>query len=133
MRKKFTYRDGFTLIEVILVILVTAIAIPVLIYLLGQQARFTVDSEKVINAAGLGQALMEEIRSKGYVQADTYDGYSDTKVLSGVQYSRGVVVCYVDSSALDTCVGGPTGFKRVEVTVSSDRGATQIVTLMAEL
>ncbi len=126
-------RDGFTLIEVILVIIITAIAIPVLIYLLGQQARFTVDNEKVINASGLGQALMEEIKSKGYALADTYDGYSDTKTLGSVQYSRGVAVCFVDPSDLDTCAVGPTGYKRIEVAVSSDLGDTRIITLMTDL
>jgi len=125
-------KGGFTLLEVILVIVVTAVAIPVLIFVLGEQARFTVESEKVISAAGLGQALQEEIRSQGFAQADTYDGYSDVKTLGGVQYARSVVVCDVDSSDLDACAGGPTGFKRIEVTVASDAGSTQIVTLMTD-
>lgn len=132
MRKIPCDKRGFTLIEVILVIIVTSIAIPVLIYLLGQQARFTVDSEKVINAAVLGQALVEEIRSEGYGQADTYDGYSDVKTLGSVQYSRNVVVCDVDYSDLETCVAGLTGFKRIAVTISTDLGDTQIVTLLTD-
>lgn len=123
---------GFTLIEVILVIVVTAIAIPVLVFILGQQSRFTVDNEKIVNAAGLAQALQEEIRSAGYAQADTYDGYSDTKTLGEVQYARNVSVCDVDASAPDTCVGGSTGFKRITVAVSSDLGDTTLVTLMTD-
>ena len=132
MRGRRPGQRGFTLVEVILVIVVTAIAIPVLILLLGQQARFTVDNEKIINAATLGQALMEEIRSKGYASADGYDGYSDTKTLGLVQYARTAAVCDVDPSDLDTCVGAPVGYKRIQVTVSSDLGSTEIVTLLTD-
>ncbi len=126
-------RRGFTLIEVILVIIITAIAIPVLIFLLGQQARFTVDSEKTINAAVLGQDLMEEIRSEGYASADGYNGYSDIRTLSSVQYTRSVEVCEVDPSDPDTCTGLAVGFKRIKVTVSSDIGSTEIITLLTDV
>ncbi|MGD2081147.1 MAG: type II secretion system protein [Nitrospirota bacterium] len=133
MRWKRTGAEGFTLIEVILVIVITAITIPVLVFILGQQARSTVGSEKIINAAGLAQALQEEIRSAGYAQADTYDGYSDSKTLGKVQYTRSVSVCNVDSSDLDTCAGSNTGFKRIGVTVSTaDLGDTTVVTLLTD-
>jgi prepilin-type N-terminal cleavage/methylation domain-containing protein len=123
-------QDGFTLIEVILVIVLTAIAIPVLIFILGQQARFTVDNEKVVNAALLAQGLMEEVRSDGYAAAAAY---SDTVTLGGVQYDRAVTVCEVDPSDLDTCTGVAVGYKRVSVTVTSDLGATEVVTVMTDL
>lgn len=125
--------EGFTLIEVILVIVITAIAIPVMIYILGQQARFTVDNEKVINAALLGQELMEEIRSGGYASADGYNGYSDTVNLGNVQYARAVTVCEVDPSDLDACTGLAVGYKRVRVVVTSDLGSTDVITVMTDL
>jgi|GEM_PF-4065577 len=125
-------KEGFTLIEVILIIVITAIAIPVLIYVLGQQARFTVDNEKVVNAALLGQDLVELVRSEGYATADVYNGYADTKTLSSVQYSRSAEVCEVNATDLDgTCSLG-TGIKRITVTVTSDLGSTQVVSLLAD-
>ncbi len=123
---------GFTLIEVVLIIVVTAIAIPVLIFVLGQQARYTVDAEKQVAAANLGQELMEEIKSKAYSAAAAYDGYSDTVVLGGVRYDRAVAVCDVDASDLETCSGSTTGFTRISVTVASDLGTTEVVTLVTD-
>ncbi len=122
---------GFTLIEVVLVIVVIAIAIPTLIFVLGQQARFTVDSEKIVAAADLGQELMEEIRSKGFAAAAGYNGYTDNKTLSNVQYARDVTVCDVDPAGLDTCAGA-SDYRRISVTVSSDLGDTEIVTLLTD-
>ena len=132
MRTVLGRREGFTLIEVILVVVITAIAIPVLIYVLGQQARFTVDNEKVVNAALLGQDLVELVRSEGYASASVYNGYADTKTLSSVQYSRSAAVCEVNPSDLEgTCSTG-TGIKRITVTVTSDLGSTQVVTLLTD-
>lgn len=65
----------------------------------------------------------------------TYDDVDDFEALSGVgntppQNSQGVpmvvfpyftqraTVCYVNTAALDTCVAGPTNYKRVSVTIS---------------
>jgi prepilin-type N-terminal cleavage/methylation domain-containing protein len=124
---------GFTLIEVILVIVVTAIAIPALIYVLGQQARFTVDSEKVVNGALLGQELMEDIRSEGYGSTALYVGYTNTVTLGGVKYDLAAEVCEVDPTDLDTCTGVAVGYRRVRVTVTSDLGTTELVTVMTDL
>jgi MSHA pilin protein MshD len=122
---------GFTLVEVVLVIVITAIAIPTLVFVLGQQARFTVDSEKIVAAADLGQDLTEEIRSKGFDAAAGYNGYTDNKTLSTVLYTRDVTVCDVNPADLDTCAGA-SDYRRISVTVTSDLGVTEIVTLLTD-
>ena len=131
MRQNQSGRGGFTLVEVVLVIVITSIAIPTLIFVLGQQARFTVDAEKIVAAADLGQDLMEEIRSKGFDAASGYNGYTDNKTLSTVVYTRDVTVCDVSPAALDTCAGA-SDYRRISVTVSSDLGDTEIVTLLTD-
>lgn len=55
---------GFTLIEIVMIIVIVSIAIPALLIVLGQETRQSVDAELQINAVNVGQAMMDEIRSK---------------------------------------------------------------------
>lgn len=57
-------RGGFTLIEIVMIIVIASIAIPTLLVLLGQQARYGVEAEIQVSETNLAQQLMEEIRSK---------------------------------------------------------------------
>ncbi len=116
---------GFTLIEVVLIIVVAAIAIPVLLVMMGEKARMGVKPEVHVTASNLAHELMEEIRSRRwdetpalpttplgpegmgesktqcstgantYDDIDDYNGYSETCTWAGVQYTRSVEVCYV--------------------------------------
>ncbi len=64
---RFTER-GFTLIEIIMIIVIVSIAIPSLLIMVGQEAKFGVESELRVTAANVGQALMEEIKTKKWDQ-----------------------------------------------------------------
>jgi hypothetical protein len=44
-----------------------------------------------------------------------------------------VEVCEVDPSDLDTCTGFAVGYKRIRVTVISDLGVTEVVTVLTDL
>lgn len=57
-------KKGFTLIETVMIIVLVAIAIPALLIILGQETKQSVDAELQISATNIGQAMMEEIRSK---------------------------------------------------------------------
>lgn len=57
-------KNGFTLIEIILIIVIVSIAIPALLILLGQGAKQGVNAEIQITASEAAQQLMEEIKSK---------------------------------------------------------------------
>lgn len=59
-----TISKGFTLIEIVLIIIVASIAIPTLLLLLGQEAKSGVDAEIRVTAANVAQDLMEEIKTK---------------------------------------------------------------------
>mgnify|MGYP001599012373 CR=1 FL=1 len=56
--------EGFTLIEIVMIIVVVSIAIPTLLIVLGQGARQSVDAELQVSATNVGQAMMEEIKTK---------------------------------------------------------------------
>lgn len=126
--KLFTKKNGFTLIEVIMIIVVVAIAIPALLIILGQEAKQSVNAELQVSATNVAQALMEEIKTKRWDEnatvppysilgidappdnagdPSTYDDVDDYAVgvpdvtVGGVTYSRSVQVCYVQSSDLN--------------------------------
>ncbi len=150
---------GFTLIEVILIILVISIGLTGVLSFVGQAAQDSAYAHNASIATTLAQDLMEEIRSKCWdetsaatppcaaavvpsaIGADlgetriNYDDVDDFNSLplagnNPPQDSQGgamaaypvfterAVVCYVDVVALDTCVAGPTDFKRISVNIS---------------
>ncbi len=155
---------GFTLIEIIMIIVIVAIAIPTLLVLLGQGAKQGVYAELEIVATNVGQALMEEIRSNRWDEnspippgaytsplgpevgeartactgspstfddVDDYNGYTETCSWGGPSYTTGVELCYVNATDLNTCVAGPTDYKRIEVTVSNPNiGTVELVTVV---
>ena len=59
-----TAKTGFTLIEILLIIVVVSIAIPALLIMVGQEAGFGVESELRVTATNAAQALMEAIKAK---------------------------------------------------------------------
>ena len=167
----FTSRKGFTLIEIVMIIVIVSIAIPALLIVLGQETRQSVDAELQVSATNVGQAMMEEIKTKcwdetaasaancsgtvtpsaigtdgapgtetrascsgnpnSYNDVDDYNGYSETCAWGGPSYITSVAVCYVNSAALDTCIGGTSDFKRIQVTVSNtSMGTINLVTLV---
>jgi len=122
-------RGGFTLIEIIMIIVVVSIAIPALLLMVGQEAKFGVESEIRITATNVAKQLMEEIKSKkwdenspippgpysnlgtdtGETDGDlsTYDDIDDYSagapdvIVGEVTYSRSVEVCYVPPASLN--------------------------------
>jgi MSHA pilin protein MshD len=120
---------GFTLLELIMIIIVLAIAIPVVLIALGQGAKQGVAPEAHVAAANVGQALMEEIRSKRWDENSpippgaystlgidggetpgnpaTYDDIDDftsgipAVSVGSLSFARAVEVCYVTSVDLN--------------------------------
>lgn len=142
-----------------MVIVVLAVGLPVILMMLGQDVRQGVYAEARVVSAQNAQALMEEIRSRrwdenavappysiplgpeagevrtacsglpnAYDDVDDYNGYAET--CSG--YSVAVQVCYVNSANLNACVGGPTDFKMIRLTVTHQlSGTTELTTMMS--
>jgi len=121
--------EGFTLIEVVMIIVVVSIAIPTLLIVLGQGAKQGVDAELLVSATNVAQAQMEATLSLGF-SGIASTAYSTT--VGGNTYSGNVTVCYVQAAALNTCVTPPptTDYKRISVTVTSptQAGLVTVVT-----
>lgn len=64
IRCQVSANSGFTLIEIIMIMIVAAIAIPALLFILGEGAKQGTYSELQVTATEVGQAMMEEIKTK---------------------------------------------------------------------
>ncbi len=152
------HRDerGFTLIDLILVIIIVAIAIPPMLALFIQMVSGSTFAVTVSRANALASTLREEIQSKkwddndpwsvilGPETGDSRATYNDVDDFNGLDESpprdsqgvdldgftgfrQQVSVCYVAETDFDTCIGGPTYYKQVTVTVTDPEGrATQL-------
>jgi len=63
-------KAGFSLIELVMVIIILGIAIPTSIYVLGALTERSVEAEAMTVATNLAQRLIEEIRSKRFDEND---------------------------------------------------------------
>lgn len=154
---------GVTLIDLILVIVIVSIAIPPMMALLIQVVRGHTFGVTVSSANFLASTLLEEIRSKRwderapspslvlgpdgesratYNDVDDFTGLDESppqdslgNPLAGFNgYRQQVSVCYVMSTNLDTCVGGPSIYKKVTVTVTDPEGrSAELVTMISSM
>lgn len=165
MKLSRLYRDqrGVTLIDLILVIIIVAIAIPPMVGVFITSTRNSTFGVTMARANHLASNLFEEIRSKRwdentgaasatlgpeggetrttYDDVDDFHGLNETppKDSQGVDMSgstgfgQQVSVCYVASTALDTCLGsGTSNYKRITVTVTDPQGrVTPLVTVIS--
>jgi prepilin-type N-terminal cleavage/methylation domain-containing protein len=114
--------EGFTLIEVILVVVIMAIAIPGLITVLSVITQGQVNTVGTTTAALLAQERLEEIvadkRSPNRGYAFVVNGnYAPDVPMAG--YNRSVNIVCVAATDLNTAVPCDTGYKRVAVTVQA--------------
>ncbi|HUK55947.1 MAG TPA: prepilin-type N-terminal cleavage/methylation domain-containing protein [Nitrospiria bacterium] len=116
---------GFTLIEVILTIVILAIAIPGLISAVGFMTSRQVNTVGTTTAADLAQEKMEEImgdrnnpgRGFGYIIAGNYP--AENPVTGFTKYNRSVTITCFTNNALTTTAACPTDYKQVQVTVQA--------------
>ncbi len=165
------HRDerGFTLVDLILVIIIVAIAIPPMLALFIQMVSGSSFGVSVSRANALASTLREEIQSKKWDESapppslilgpetgesragppgadfndvDDFDGLDESPprdsqgaILAGFTgFRQQVSVCYVANTDFDTCIGGPTMYKQVTVTVTDPEGrTTQLVTVIGSL
>ncbi len=158
------HRDerGFTLVDLILVIIIVAIAIPPMLALFIEMVSGSTFGVTVSRANALASTLREEIQSKKWDESapppslilgpetgesraifddvDDFDGLDESPprdsqgaILAGFTgFRQQVSVCYVAETDFDTCIGGPTMYKQVTVTVTGPEGrATQLATVIA--
>lgn len=155
---------GFTLIEVILVILILGVGITGVSVLFTQGALGSAQSEMATIGLSLAQNQMEEILSKcwddsetsinpclgavtaslplapegegrmAFDDADDFNGVSNSPpqdsqgipLAAFSSFTRTVGLCYVNASSMDICVGGPTDYKRILLTVAWGASGEQV-------
>jgi MSHA pilin protein MshD len=158
------HRDerGFTMVDLVLVIIIVAIAIPPMVALFIQVVSGSTFGVTVSRANALASTLREEIQSKKWDESapppslplgpetgesratfddvDDFDGLDESPpqdslgaILAGFTgFRQQVSVCYVTNTDFDTCIGGPTMYKQVTVTVTDPEGrTTQLATVIA--
>ncbi len=123
-------RQGFSLIEALLILIVMSIAFLGFGYLYGNVTQEALKADLTVLATKLGREKME-----GIIQTKADSGYgavsseSSTSVSSGTwSFDREVVVTYVNPADFSTA-GSDTGYKKVEVTVSWGAGVGDTVTI----
>lgn len=124
---------GFTLVELMVVMLVLSLGLTTLVLML-RQATFNNTSAQFLTVAqGLAQEKMEQIisdrKTQGFSYIDNSNYSAETPVTGYSTYSRSVNIFYVDSTDLNTQAAGPTNYKRAIVTVIGP-GAGANVTLV---
>ncbi|TAN60802.1 prepilin-type N-terminal cleavage/methylation domain-containing protein [bacterium] len=149
---------GLTIIELVVVIVVLGLAIPPLLTMWANVAWRSAASELLADSAFYAQQLMEEIKSKDFVDPDdpnntnlgvnsgessndrtTFDdvddfaGCADASVTTpAAGYTRSTAVDYVNlSGSAWQMSGSPTDYKRIVITVSRSGGAAIPVSLTA--
>lgn len=141
------FKKTMTLIELVMVIAVFAVAITPILLLMSSLNQQVVQARLMNSAIVLGRDILEEILSKRYDErtippytswsshlgpdsgesrnnyddVDDFDGLSEGSVSGYPGFSRRITVCYVDpdNKDLDTCRrdSQQTNYKRVDVTV----------------
>ena len=117
---------GFTLIEVILVILILAIAIPSLVMGVGYITKKQVETLGTTTAVNLARERLEEIIAdkRSPILTLGFDNiipanYTDEIPVTGLPYNRTVNIICVVPPDLETDAGCPTDYKRVQVRVQA--------------
>lgn len=154
-----TSNKGLTIIELVVVIVVLGLAIPPLLTMWANVAWRSAASELLADSTFYAQQLMEEIKSKNFVDPDdpnntnigingtensndrtTFDdvddfvGCTDTSVTApDTGYTRSAAVSYVtlNVSTWDEVPSGTSNYKRITVTVSRSSGSAIPVSLTA--
>lgn len=109
-------RRGFTIYDVLIGVSVLAVGLFTLINALAGLGQRQVSNEAMVNASMMAQAVMDRALARGFSGVGTLAGTNltyDATYYPNYTYDLNVV--YVNVSDLNTAVGSPTDYRRVEV------------------
>lgn len=124
-------KKGFTLIEVILVMVILAISLPPLCILIVNVVRKNVLTQVQATATALAEGEMEKVTNMRFSGIATTAQTAFSAPFTAYNYT--ITVDYVNASDLNTpVVPGPTNYKRVQVMVNNAiSGNLTLTTLIA--
>ena len=122
MRKKITCAGGFTLIELIMVIVITGIAVLPIITMFIQGVRGTVDADVVATAYSLAREKMEETKQSAFGSVANDSGTFSSPF---TDYDYTVTVEYVDGNFNSS---GTSSYKKVDVAITYTSGYSLTLT-----
>lgn len=154
--QKRSSSGGFTLVELVLVIVLLGLSLPMLITVFGNLVKDSSSAILLNRSQGLLRDLVEEVHSRrwddnllvpagggsavlgaeagemrvSFDDIDDYNGLNNSPPAGprggvmdfAVGYSRAVFICYVSKMDFNTCIAGPSEYKRVSITVTSPDG-----------
>lgn len=121
-------KRGFTLIEVILSVVILAIALTPFSLLVANVIKQNIYSQAQTTAVSLAEGEFERITNMRF--SAVADEASVAFVAPFTAYTHAAAVDYVDADALDTPVVGPTNYKRVQVIVDNAISGTITLTTL---
>lgn len=132
-------KAGFTLIELVVVLIVLSLGLTTLLLMLRQATYNNTTSQYLTIACDLAQERIEQIISdrknplRGFSYIVNANYPAESPVTDFSTYSRSVNIYYVDLGALNTPAAGSTNYKRVAVTISGPGGGdVTLVTLVTD-
>lgn len=116
-------KHGFTLVEVIISMVIMAIVLYAVIAIFISSGAKGTNVEIYSVAQSLAEGKLEEITARNFSNI-TSESQSYSGGLSA--FSCQVTFSYVSKEALDTAVGGPTDYKKVQVQISHPKLAQPV-------
>ncbi len=120
-------KKGFTLIEIIILIVLAGIIIPAIVVPFATGIRGSGKPEMVATAMYLAHYKMEELMKYNYCQASLSTGTYTTPAPSITGYTWTWTISYVTSASGFPTSATDVGYKEIVVTVTDPQGSTYSV------
>jgi prepilin-type N-terminal cleavage/methylation domain-containing protein len=123
-------KNGFTLIEVVIVILVLGICLAPFAVLVRNVMIKNTYSQAHATAVALAEGEMERVTNARF--SAVADQAATAFSAPFAAYTSQIIADYVNANALNTPVGGPTDYKRVQIVVANTLIGSVTLTTVVE-
>jgi prepilin-type N-terminal cleavage/methylation domain-containing protein len=126
-------RNGFTLVELVLAVVITSIAVYALLIVFTTATYKNVDLEYLGKGLYLANGKLEEVGSRRY-SSITNEAWSPFEG-DFSDFNSMVEFCYVSPEALDVPIGTDFGYKKITVRVTSSHltSSIEVSTLVTDV
>ncbi len=125
-------KRGFTIVEVVLLVVIIAVALIPLLSVLGNVLHGSAGHYSIRVAAFLSQGLMEEVTGRNFEHIESFSLQEGELSRMHKDFTAEVEVVYVRPEDFNLPAADETDFKRIKVSVSRRDRTTELVTVMAK-